>query len=307
MTRGRRRARRERDPDRGLVRYLEHLREDRGLTDHTLSHHRTGVRDFLAFLDDRGILLQDLKIEDVDAYLGALAAAGKSRSVLQYRAIAVRGFLRFLAAEGALPWDFSGWVEAPRSYRDSTVPPHFSWQQVEQLLAAVEGESAVSLRDRAMLAVLCVYGLRSQEVVGLTLDDIDSSHDQIRIVERKGGRPLVLPLIEVVKVTLERYLDGGRPQDTPHRQVFLSRRGLPLRSTAVSCSLKRLTLRAGLGDGRGAHALRRAVGTRLVEQGWGLGEVTQVLGQDSIDSARVYLRLSTQLLRDVADNYAELL
>ncbi len=49
------------------------------------------------------------------------------------------------------------------------------------------------------------------------------------------------------------------------------------------------------------------MGTRLVEQGLGLGEVACILGHANPDSGRVYLRLAMEFLRDVADNYGELL
>ena len=286
--------------------YLEHLRQDRGLGPKALSDARRGVRDFLTFLEPRGVQLEQVELADVDAYLGALADAQSSASLLKIRAIAVRGFLRYLSAEGILARDISGWVEGPRSYRDATVPPCFTWRELEQLCSSVTGEDPLGLRDLAMLALLCCYGLRSQEVAGLTLDSIDWAHQRLQISLRKGDRPLLLPLVEAVKIALQRYLKTGRPVTT-HRQIFISRWGTPLRSAEISRRLQALTKRAGLPGERGAHAIRRAVGTRLVEEGWGLAEVAQILGHGSLDSPRVYLRLSTKLLQDVALNYAELL
>lgn len=285
--------------------YLEHLRQDRGLCPSTLSHCGWGVREFLAFLEHRGISLNQVKLVDADAYLFHLAAAQKSRGVMQSRAHAVRSFLRFLAAEGILSRDLSRWVQGPRSYRDATVPSTFTWLELEQLCSSVTGEDPLFLRDLAVLSLLCSYGLRSQEVVGLTLDSIDWVHDRLLILRRKNGRPLVLPLLEGVKVALQQYLNG-RPS-TAHQEVFLSRRGQPLGRDQISYRLRLLAQRAGLPGRRGAHAIRRAVGTRLVEQGWGLGEVALILGHGSINSARVYLRISSKLLRDVASNYGDLL
>ncbi len=285
--------------------YLEHLRQDRGLCPPTLSHHGRGSRDFLAFLEHREVPLNQVKLVDIDAYLFGLAEARKTRYVLQYQAIAVRGFLRFLAEEGILSRDLSRWVQGPRSYRDAAIPPAFTWSELEQLCSSVTDEDPLFLQDLAVLALLCSYGLRSQEVVGLTLNGIDWIHDRLLILQRKNGRPLILPLLEGVKVALQQYLNG-RPS-TAHQEVFLSRQGQPLRSAQISRRLRLLAKRAGLPGRRGAHAIRRTVGTRLVEQGWGLGEVALILGHGSIDSARVYLRISSKLLRDVALNYGELL
>jgi integrase/recombinase XerD len=115
----------------------------------------------------------------------------------------------------------------------------------------------------------------------------------------------VLPIPDGYKIALHKYFKNRL--STAHQEVFLSRRGQPLCSAQISRRLRVLAKRAGLPEGRGAHAIRRAVGTRLVEQDWGLGQVALVLGQGSIDSARIYLRISSQLLRDVALNYGELL
>ena len=76
---------------------------------------------------------------------------------------------------------------------------------------------------------------------------------------------------------------------------------------AVRSRLRLLVARAGLRGGRTGHALRRAVGTRLVDNGWGLGVVTQILGQENPVAGRTYLRISVESLRDVADNYGDLL
>ncbi len=263
------------------------------------------MREFLAFLEHREISLGQVKLTDVDAYLFQLAAAQKSKSVLQSRAIAVRGFLRFLAAEGILSKDLSCWVQGPRSYRDATVPDAFTWLELEQLCSSLTREDPLFLRDLAMLALLCSYGLRSRELVELTLDDIDWAHNRLQISQRKNDRPLVLPLNEGVKIALQQYLSRRPP--TVHQVIILSRRGQPLCSAQISCRVRLLAQRAGLSGRRGAHAIRRAVGTRLVEQGWGLGEVALLLGHNSIDSARVYLRISCKLLREVASNYGDLL
>lgn len=299
------RARPDRVEANPCAEYLEHLRQDRGLCPSTLSHRGWGVREFLAFLEHREVSLSQIKLVDVDAYLFQLAAAQKSGSVLQNRAIAVRGFLRFLAAEGIHSRDLSRWVQGPRSYREATIPLAFTWSELEQLCSSVTREDPLFLRDLAMLALLCSYGLRSQEVVGLTRNGIDWAHNRLLILQRKNNRPQILPLTEGVKVALLQYL-SCRPS-TAHQEVFLSRRGQPLCSAQISCRLRLLAKRAGLPGRRGAHAIRRAVGTRLVEQGWGLGEVALILGHGSIDSARVYLRISSKLLRDVASNYGDLL
>lgn len=300
----------QRCPDRHelLAAYLQFLREHRGLSDSSLRQNRKGATEFLDFLDEREVLPPAVTVDEVDMFLREVGDKGFSSSYIQTRIVAVRGLLRFLHAEGWHAADLAAQVEGPRVYREATVPPHFTWEELRRLVASIEGDSPLDLRDRALLVLLCVYGLRSVEVARLTLDDLDWSARVIRVNQRKAGDSLVLPMVPVVQAVLEAYARNGRPADaSSHRELFLSVDGKPRSPLWVTTQVHFRVRQAGLQGGRGAHAIRRAVGTRLVEQGLGVGEVACLLGHQRLQSTRVYLRLSMELLRDVADNYAEVL
>jgi site-specific recombinase XerD len=252
--------------------------------------------------------LVDVSVCVLDDYVEVLARLGFSRSHLSVHLNGVRGFLRYVFAEGLLEHDVAEFVDRPTIYREATVPPHFTWEELEQLMASVKGSDPIALRDRAMLLLLCVYGLRSEEVAGLTLDDIDWKHATLCVRSRKNNQPLMLPLVSVVAAMLADYIQRGRPGQLKHRRLLVTATGTPVpRGVWITTRLHTLVERAGLRGSRGAHAIRRAVGTRLVEQGFGIGAVAQVLGHQRLSSTRVYLRLSMELLRDVAENYGQLL
>jgi site-specific recombinase XerD len=266
------------------------------------------LTEFAIFLEARQCTLNNLTSTHIDEFLQATTALGLSKAHLSIRVCAARGFLRYLDGEGWLVSDLATFVEGPRIYRESKVPPHFTWDEVLQLIKSVRGYGPAALRDRALLVVLCVYGLRSQEAAQLTLDDIDWSRSVLTIPQRKMNSPLVLPLVPLAAEVLGHYLRSGRPADAPFRALFLTPRGRPfINGMAVTNRIHGLVTQAGLKGGRGVHAIRRAVGTRLVEQGLGLTEIACILGHASPNSGRVYLRLSMELLRDVAGGYGELL
>ena len=295
-------------PEELLGGYLEFLRRHRGISASWMQHQRTALRDFLAYLAGSGLSPAEVRPEDLDGFLMSVSAVARSKRYLCGRAQAVRGFLRYLFAEEWLERDLSEFVETPRIYREATIPPHFTWSELEHMLASVTGREQEALRDRALLCLLSAYGLRGGEVARLTLDDLDWTHEKLRMSGRKSGPDLVLPLLPAVRTPLIEYIRFGRPADTPYREIFLTGRGRPPRGGYwVTGRLHLLAARAGLPGSRGSHAARRAVGTRLVEQGWGLGAVGVILGHGNPRSTRVYLRLSMESLRDVADNYGEVL
>ncbi len=294
-------------PEELLKRYLDFLVDHRGLGASSRRQNRKALTEFLDFLKREAVALAALCVADTDRFFVETAALGLGKVHLSIRSGAVRGFLRYLFAEGWHDEDLSDWVESPIIYREAKVPPHFTWEELKTLIASVKGDGVAALGDRSMLILLIVYGLRSSEVAALTLDDIDWKHAVLTIPHRKMGSRLTLPLVPVVAEILAQYLKNGRPK-VAHRSLLCGVRGKPYRSGLdVTSRLHLLVTQAGLKSGRGAHAIRRAVGTRLVEQGLGLGEVACILGHANPDSGRVYLRLAMEFLRDVADNYGELL
>jgi site-specific recombinase XerD len=286
-----------------LTRYLDYLQRHRGLSVSTCNWQRKSLSDFFAYMAGINISLREMKVEDMDGFLQSAADCGKSKSHLRHRSASLRGFLRYLFSEGWLQEDLSIFVESPRIYRDASVPPHFTWEELEQLMASIRGDTPKALRDRSLVMLLCTYGLRGGEVARLTLDDIDWKHRSMRITGRKGRSAMTLPLMAEVEAALCEYLAKGRPADAPYREVLLTSYGMPFSKAggSVTCRLQILAMRAGLKGGRGAHAVRRAVGTRLVEQGWGAGAVATILGHKSPNTVRTYLRLSIESLRNVAD------
>ena len=297
-------------PEPTLLRagYLSFIQRHRGLAPSTCRQHRKALSEFLAYLADTKLSVAQVTVKDLDDFILEVAGWGLSRSHMRIRTNALRGFLRYLQGEGWLEHDLARYVESPRIYRESTVPPHFTWEELEQLLASIKGDAPTALRDRAMIAIFCVYGLRSSEVAKLTLDDIDWTHKLLRVPDRKDGSSLVLPLLPVVEAVLSQYIRNGRPSPVPYREIFLKTSGRPLyNGLEITSRLHILVKQAGLQSGRGCHAIRRAVGTRLVEQGRGLQEVALILGHSNVRSTRIYLRLSMEFLRNVADGYGEML
>lgn len=296
------------DPQKLLTDHLSFIIRHCGLSPVSYYQRRKALSEFLSYLSCRELSLSEVQVKDLDEFIVSVAGSGRSKSYMNVRTTALRGFLRYLFGEGWLERDLARCVESPRTYRESTVPPHFAWKNLEELLASIRGHGQEALRDRAMLVILCVYGLRSSEVARLSLDDIDWSHKALRVTDRKDGSCLVLPLLPVVEAVLSQYIRSGRPSDAPYREILIKNSGRPFRNGfEITNRLHILVKRAGLQGGRGSHAIRRAVGTRLIEQGLGLQEVALLLGHRDVKSARVYLRLSMEFLRDVVDNYGEML
>jgi integrase/recombinase XerD len=280
--------------------YAHFLREARGLVAPTISQHQHAARCFLQQLDREGIRLKKIKPIHIESYI---ARAGKrlSRATLQHEISAVRGFLRFLALDGRAPDGLGSQIDTPRLYRFEKVPRSLSWETVQALLRSIDRTSATGLRDYAIFLLIATYGLRSSEVVAITLDDLHWAQGCLRIHQRKTASPLELPLTNEVSCALVKHLERTPP--APYRRIFL-RMYAPigaLKPTAINAAFRFLVRKSGLRiPFQGPHCLRHSLAAHLLQKGTPLKTIGDILGHRSAESTSMYLRLATADLREVA-------
>ena len=193
-------------------------------------------------------------------------------------------------------------ILVPRIYRHEGLPLGPSWEHVRSLINDSRGDKPVQLRDRAILLLLAVYGLRSGEVRRLRLEDINWKKDWLSVVRSKSGRRELLPLESHTGNALACYLRQGRPK-CDSRSVFITLNApfRPLTTGAVyNLVSRRLLSVVGPGKSRGPHALRHACACRLVDAGFTLKEIGDHLGHSSPDSTRIYAKVNLTSLRLVA-------
>lgn len=282
-------------------RYVDHLRDDRGLCPRSMEVYAPFACAFVAAqqLPERSAALD---ASTVRRYL-LDHSRGRSVSFVKLLAAALRSFLRFLFLGGATAIDLSTAVPPVRRWRLAAVPPFLTAEQVEQVIAAVDRSTARGRRALAILLLLARLGLRASEVVALELDDIHWGVGEI-VVRGKGRLYDRLPLLDDVGEALAIYLRDARGSSTS-RPVFL-RRCAPhvgLSGPTAVCLVAREALRrAGLRPtGRvGAHIFRHSLATRMIRRGASLGEIAQVLRHRSIESTQLYAKVEFEALRGVA-------
>jgi site-specific recombinase XerD len=193
-------------------------------------------------------------------------------------------------------------IDTPRVYRQEQLPRALPWATVRTLLASIDRTNAVGRRDYAMLLLVATYGLRSSEIVALTLDDVVWQRAELRVPRRKVDGVLTLPLTDDAGTAVFEYIRHGRPV-LPTRVLFLRVRppaGL-LKPTAVTEVFQACARRSGLTiPFQGPHCLRHSLAVQLLRQGVSLKAIGDVLGHRSLESTCLYLRLATEDLREVA-------
>jgi integrase/recombinase XerD len=298
--------------DRLLVEHDSWLTVERGLAANSLAAYRRDLRRYAAFLRERGEHDPTaVREETVLAYVEDLKSAvdddGHPRyapSSIARALVAVRSFHRFCLEEGFLAVDPSEEVGAPRV--PLGIPKALTEDEVEALLAAVVGDTARSLRDRAIVETLYATGVRISELVGLDRRDLDLDDGLVRVLG-KGSKERIVPIGRSARDALTAYLADGRPQlARPDRSprgggeaVLLNVRGGRLSRQSCWKIVRTAGERAGLGARLSPHVLRHSCATHMLERGADIRVVQELLGHASLSTTQVYTKVSPERLRAV--------
>ena len=259
------------------------------LSDGTRRVYRQDVGEFCEWLDARGTKLDDVDVRtlvDYVSHLGSRRAGRKlAPATIARKLSAVRSFLRSALGAARVP----DAVLSPR--RPRRLPEALPEREVDTVLAALEGEGAIALRNRALVELVYSAGLRSSEAVGLDLGDLDFEQELVHVRNGKGAKDRVVPLGEQAAHWLARYLRDGRPQLAvgAENALFVSARGRRLDTS----TLRRLVPHP--------HRLRHAFATHLLEGGADLRTIQELLGHSSLSTTQVYSHVDAKRLRRVYD------
>lgn len=294
--------------------------EVRGISRATRRSYSSDLDQLFAWLAERGLTLDGLDRRAVRAFAAELGRRGYAPATTARKLSTLRGLCRDLTERGVLGADPTRQLPGPRRRR--RLPRVLSLTDVTALLDAAGGTEPLALRDRLVLELLYGCGLRSQELVDLTMDDVRAGEAQL-VVHGKGGKTRIVPMGEEAAAARRRYLGRGRGALTtgraggaagtaagpaPHastlrlgdQPLLVTRTGRGLLTSDVRRVLVKYCRLAGI-EAASPHMLRHAYATHMLERGADLRAIQELLGHASVSTTQVYTHVSGAHLRRVYD------
>ena len=285
-----------------VAEYLGALGSERGLARNTIAAYRRDLRPYVATLLAHGYEdVDDVAAETVSGYLRDLQEAELAPASIARKISAVRGLHRFLVAEDLTATDPTATVDSPR--RKPGLPKALTVAEVGLLLDAPQTDTALGVRDAALLEFLYATGARVTEAVSLDMVDVDLE-ERVAVVTGKGNKQRVVPIGRPAVAAIEAYLPirldlTGARRD--HDRVFVNARGGGLTRQGMWQIVRKHAAPAGSGRGPGVTPRPQALGRHPHggRRSADLRTVQEMLGHASISTTQIYTRVSPQHLLEV--------
>jgi integrase/recombinase XerD len=277
--------------------FCEALWLEDGLSRNTLAAYRRDLGQLEVWLStNQRTGLAKVTQQDLQDYIAQRHPA--SRATSSNRRLSVfRRFGRYLVRQGARADDPTAQLRAARQ------PPRFpktlSEAQVEALLQAPDVDTALGLRDRAMLETLYACGLRVSELVGLKTVELGLNEGVLRVIG-KGNKERMVPLGEEAIFWIQRYLGEARVlllKSQLADALFVTARGGGMTRQMFWSLIKRHARAADIHAPLSPHTLRHAFATHLLNHGADLRVVQMLLGHADITTTQIYTHVASERLK----------
>lgn len=179
--------------------------------------------------------------------------------------------------------------------KNRTLPPVLTIEEMQLLLEQPNLSLRMQIRDRAIMETLYSSGIRLNELVQLTVHDVDFKDKVLYIRKGKGNQQRVVPIGKNAVKYLKEYLNEIRPRyakkNPSVRKVFLTGGGKPVTGNSIRTSLFHYKKAAGISKTASPHSFRRSCATHLLQQGADIRYVQKLLGHRNIRTTQIYTRV----------------
>lgn len=166
------------------------------------------------------------------------------------------------------------------------------------------------LRDKAILALFVTYGLRLNELRELNISSFNFSRGEFKIY-RKRGKEVLMPINHTCELVVKDYIYNERPQsellnDEYKDALFLSLQNKRLTAKAIRQLVKKYTsisMDTSRDNGYSPHKLRATAATSLIQNGFSIYDVQNLLDHDNVTTTQLYAAHKKHVKRDIVNNF----
>lgn len=271
----------------------------------TRKNYKHAVKCFLHFCEQRQRELSKIMPRDVGEYLDQMPFAAATKKL---HLAALRHFFDVLVNRHVILLNPAASVRGPRLQIVEGKTPDIGVKQARRLLQSIKGMDVVSLRDRAIIAVLIYTAVRVSAVAALQVADFFDTGDQYCLrFKEKGGKARQIPCRHDLRHFILEYMTTAEISDAKSplfRSAVRKTKKLTARamnSGDMARMMKRRCRRIHMPSGFSPHSFRVTTITDLLEQGVPLEDVQHLAGHADPRTTRLYDRRQRKVTRNIVE------
>ena len=260
---------------------------------HTINNYCRDIEQFFLILK-----INDPKIisdHHIYQYLNHLSSNDLSQRSVHRKISSLDQFWRYLVYENYC--SLNPWTSVRRPKINQKIPVYIEEKTLFELLNNYPRETVLNKRNIAILELLFSSGMRVNELVQLTLESIDFTHQECRVFG-KGSKERVVLFGSRAKSAIQHYLNDANLEWNfgKTNRLFISKQGQPITIRTVQRIVKDANQYHSSTVEITPHACRHTCASMLISNGAGIRDIQELLGHSSITTTERYSHIPTKTL-----------
>jgi len=290
-----------------IAQFNAYLLTEKCVSANTFSAYKNDIEQCVMFLCTHDVAPDAILIQDIKSFLYYLKRLNCSARTMSRKISSLKVFFNYLHQQ-------YGWCNIAEDLTfpklEKRLPSYLSEEEVESLFeVAGFDKTPIGLRNKIMLYLLYVSGMRISELTKLQLSDIHFDTGLI-FVHGKGGKGRMVPIPEQMLAMLKEYIN------TIHN-AFVHKKGLrkteylfpvyyggqskPISRQAFWIILRQLWQKTDIDRPISPHKLRHSFATHMLKNGADLRSLQLLLGHENLSTVQIYTHVETSYIRKIYD------
>ena len=285
-----------------LQQYIDYIKCKKKLSENTICSYYTDIKKYLDYLESENIKIEDVVEYNIINFLVNLEKKNISVSTVSRITSSVKSFHDYLFLNRISETNPANNIKKPKIKRENV--EILTEEEVEALLKFSDLSSPKKMRDKAIFETLYGTGIRVSELVELNIQDIDLQIDYLYCNTGKNQR--VIPLCEITKVYLEKYIKYGRPNlaKIDEEALFVNAQGQRFTRQGLWKVIKKYANMANISKNINPSILRHSFAIHLLKGGANVAIVSRILGNSNLSSLQLYLnQMDNNVRKEIKDKH----
>jgi integrase/recombinase XerC len=281
--------------------FLQYLQIEKRYSPHTVRSYSDDLGQFFLFLEVQEQSADPLAVtsHDIRAWIVSLLEAAYSSVSVHRKISCLRVFYRYLRKQGLMKNDPLEKVVLPK--RKKNLPAFIGEAEMGELLDRFSfGEDFEGLRDRTIIEMLYLTGMRRAELIGLKVQDVDLAGGSVKVTGKRN-KQRIIPLVESFAAELTGYLHerGAQPEAGKTEWFFVTNAGNKLYDKYVYNVVNRYLSMVTTIEKKSPHVLRHTFATHMLNRGADLNSIKELLGHANLSATQIYTHNTFEKLKNI--------
>jgi len=294
----------------GIEAFYKILRTERGSSGNTIDTYSYAFTILYRFykgklnLDFKDVTLKDFNKENITAFYSWLEENGSSVSTRNNRRAAISALAKFIAGEEPEYMNSCLQItDIARKKEDKKLIPHASIAGLNLILSVIDTSEIDGIRDRVMITVLCVSGIRVSELINIRIGDVEFGNNPSILVHGKGSRDRLVYIPQKASSLLLSFLKLTGRESSVHLNdwLFTNHMGEQLTRFGVNYITKKYVAMARkknstlVPENFSTHKFRHSFAMAQLEAGTDIFEIKELLGHSSVTTTEMYAKTASSI------------